>query len=192
MGTPAMGDGARRPVGSPAPDELRSPEEVVRDDIHQHGGELYHVVRKALDDDQLAAEVVQDVFVRAWRADDRYDASRASRRTWLFAIARNAVVDAVRHRERRPRGVRDPEEQDVTTSEADDAVLLQIQLRAALQEVSPEHRRAIVEVHLRGRPYAEVADELGVPVGTLRSRVYYGLRALREALEKQGWTDERA
>jgi RNA polymerase sigma-70 factor (ECF subfamily) len=62
------------------------------------------------------------------------------------------------------------------------------QLDEALARISPEHRLAIVETHYRGRPYAEVAAELGVPVGTIRSRVFYGLRALRLALEETGWS----
>lgn len=182
----------------PAPDDehrtrrLRASEEAIREDIRQHGGELYHVIRGALGDDQLASEVAQDVFVRAWRAHDRYDATRGSRRTWLFAIARNAVVDAARHRQRRPQALREPGERDVISRDAGDAIVLRLQLRAALQAVSGEHRRAIIEVYHRGRSYAEVADELGIPIGTLRSRVYYGLRAVRNALEEQGWVDERA
>jgi len=55
--------------------------------------------------------------------------------------------------------------------------------------VSPDHRRVLIDVHLRGRPIADVAAELGVPPGTVKSRVYYGLRALRVVLEELGWAD---
>ncbi len=58
----------------------------------------------------------------------------------------------------------------------------------ALRRVSPEHRAALVETHLRERPYAEVAAELGIPLGTLRSRVFYGLKALRGAMDEMGVT----
>jgi RNA polymerase sigma-70 factor (ECF subfamily) len=65
------------------------------------------------------------------------------------------------------------------------------QVEEALRRLSPEHARAIVETYYRQRPYAEVAAELGVAEGTLRSRVYYGLRALRLALEELGWHEDR-
>lgn len=57
----------------------------------------------------------------------------------------------------------------------------------ALRRIRPEHRRVLVETYYRGRPYSEVALELGIPEGTARSRAFYGLRALRLALEEMGW-----
>jgi RNA polymerase sigma-70 factor (ECF subfamily) len=184
-------EGERR-VRSTTPDDRREDpvEAAVREDLATHAPELYHVVRRSLGDDGLAEEVVQDVVVRAWRARDRFDERRGSRRTWLFAIARNAVVDAVRHRRRRPQPAATIEEGSVVVEDDTDQVVLRLQVHAALRTLSDEQRTAIVEVHHRGRPYAEVAEELGVPVGTLRSRVYYGLRAMRAAMIEQGWTDE--
>ena len=70
-----------------------------------------------------------------------------------------------------------------------DRVLTTWQVEAALAELDDDHRRVLVEVHWRGRPYAEVADDLGIPAGTVKSRVYYGLRAMRGTLEAQGWRD---
>jgi RNA polymerase sigma-70 factor (ECF subfamily) len=68
-------------------------------------------------------------------------------------------------------------------------VLLAWLVEEALSRVSADHRRVLIEVHLRGRGIVDVATELGVPVGTVKSRVYYGLRALRVALEELGWTE---
>ena len=61
------------------------------------------------------------------------------------------------------------------------------QVEEALRRIGEAHRQVIVETYLRGRPYAELAAELGVPEGTIKSRVYYGLRALRNALEEMGY-----
>ncbi len=61
-------------------------------------------------------------------------------------------------------------------------------VQEALQRISDQHRTAIVETHLKERPYAEVAGELGIPIGTLRSRVFYGLKSLRVAMEEMGET----
>ena len=163
---------------------------MVRADVEAHGAELFHVVRRSLQDDELAREVVQDVFVRAWRSHERFDPARGSRRTWLFAIARNAVVDAVRHRGRRPKAVKEVDDHLASEDRLEDRVVLNLQLQIALRELSAEQRQAIVEVHRRGRPYVEVAEEVGVPVGTLRSRVYYGLRQLRTAMQAQGWNED--
>ena len=66
-------------------------------------------------------------------------------------------------------------------------MLLTWQVEEALRRIGEQHRRVLVETYLRGRPYAEVAGELGVPEGTIKSRVYYGLRALRNALEEMGY-----
>ena len=59
----------------------------------------------------------------------------------------------------------------------------------ALRRIGDAHRRVVIETYFRRRPYAEVAAELGVPEGTVKSRVYYALRALRLALEEMGWDD---
>ena len=66
-------------------------------------------------------------------------------------------------------------------------MLLSWQVEEALRRIGEQHRRVLVETYLRGRPYTEVANELGVPEGTIKSRVYYGLRALRNALEEMGY-----
>ena len=67
--------------------------------------------------------------------------------------------------------------------------LLSWQVEEAMRRIGDDHRHVLVETHYRGRPYAEVAEELGVPEGTVKSRVYYGLRALRVVLEEMGYED---
>ena len=67
-------------------------------------------------------------------------------------------------------------------------VLTAWQVEEALRMLSDEHRSALIEVHYKSRPYHEVAASLGVPVGTVKSRVYYALKAMRLALEELGWT----
>ncbi|MBA2441326.1 MAG: sigma-70 family RNA polymerase sigma factor, partial [Rubrobacter sp.] len=145
----------------------------------------------------LAEEVVQETFVRAWQSRERFDAGRGSRRTWLFAIARNLMIDAVRKRNARPSGplADDPDDREQNpTDMAEDPTeraLTEMQMSEALERLSEDHRRVILEVYYRGRPYGEVAGEIGVPAGTLRSRTYYALKALRLTLEEMGWSDER-
>lgn len=168
------------------------PDAALRSAYDAHGGELYRFARRALGDAGQAEDAVQEAFVRAWRASDRYDPARASQRTWLFAILRNVVIDQVRARRSRPPVSPDGEGAEhlvAATDDAIDRVLTGWQVEVALRSVAEEQRRVLVEVHWRGRPYAEVAAELGVPEGTVKSRVYYGLRAMRTALEDGGWRD---
>ena len=155
-----------------------------------HGRELYRLAYRSLGDGGMAEEAVQDTFLRAWRAAERFDDSLGSLRTWLFAIIRNVIIDLSRARAVRPQLDRDENGVEPITEPELDHVIVAWQVEEALRRVGEDHRRALVEVHYRGRPYDDVARELGVPEGTVKSRVYYGLRALRLALEELGWTDD--
>jgi RNA polymerase sigma-70 factor, ECF subfamily len=159
-------------------------ESGVREAYAAHAGELYGFAVRSLEDRGLAEEAVQETFLRAWRAADRFDPDLGSLRTWLFAIMRNVVIDIGRARAARPVVRTEPPEQ---AHEPLEEMLLNWQIEEALRRIGEQHRRVLVETHLRGRPYGEVAAQLGVPEGTIKSRVYYGLRALRNALEEMGY-----
>lgn len=155
-----------------------------------HGSELFRYAYRRLGDRQIAEDAVQETFIRAWRSAERFDPEAGTLRGWLFAIMRNVSIDLMRARSSRPQVA----EVDVTDlqipCDPGDRMLARWQVEEALRRLSPIHRDVIVETILRGRPYAEVAARLGVPEGTLRSRVYYGLRALRVSLEESGWSDD--
>jgi RNA polymerase sigma-70 factor (ECF subfamily) len=158
----------------------------VREAYAAHASELYGFAVRSLGDSGLAEEAVQETFLRAWRAGDRFDPQIGSLRTWLFAILRNVVIDLGRARAVRPAVA----EQGVEPSvEPFDEALLSWQIEEAMRRIGEQHRRILIETYYRGRPYAEVAEELGVPEGTVKSRVYYGLRALRIVLEEMGYED---
>jgi len=161
-------------------------ERDVREAYAAHAGELYGFALRSLGDAGLAEEAVQETFVRAWRAGERFDSQIGSLRTWLFAILRNVVIDLGRARASRPTVAERGVEPSVEPFEQ---ALLSWQVEEAMRQIGEEHRRVLVETHYRGRPYAEVAAELGVPEGTVKSRVYYGLRALRNVLEEMGYED---
>jgi RNA polymerase sigma-70 factor, ECF subfamily len=161
-----------------------SGERDVREAYAAHAGELYGFALRSLGDPGLAEEAVQEAFLRAWRAGDRFDPQLGSLRTWLFAIVRNVVIDIGRARAARPRPASG--EVEPAHDPLEDA-LLAWQVEEALRRIGEDHRRVLVETYYRGRPYAEVARELGVPEGTVKSRVYYGLRALRNVLEEMGY-----
>ena len=155
-----------------------------------HGRELYWFALRGLGDAGLAQDAVQETFLRAWQSASRYDPTLASLRVWLFAIARNVMIDLHRRRtkasfapvaadeagaeDRRPTA-------DLTEQVLDRRLVVQ-----ALDRLTPEHREVIVETYLRGRSYDELASATGVAAGTLRSRSFYALKALRVAMEEMG------
>jgi len=158
-----------------------------------YGPELYRFVLRGLGDPGAAQDVVQETFLRAWRAADRYDPELAGLRVWLFAIARNAMLDHARARASRPwqTQLMDPptaEEHGPALPDPTEALVRSWLVEEALRRLTPDHRTVIVETYLKGRPAAEVAADLGVPVGTLRSRIFYGLKALRLAMDEMGVT----
>lgn len=149
-----------------------------------YAGPLYVFAVRRLGDAEEAEEVVQDTLVRAWRARDRYDATRGPVAAWLFAIARNLVIDRTRRREARPDDAPLP-----TLAEPVDEIdrmLEAWQVADALSGLSVAHREVIFACHYRGHTVREAAVLLGVPEGTVKSRLYYALRALRLRLEEMG------
>ena len=155
----------------------------------RHAAELYGYAVRVLRDHDEADEALQETFVRAWRSADRYDASRPLR-PWLFAILRNVVVDQTRKRSLRlpPGTAGDAAEPDHGSADGEvDRVLDQWVLAEALRRIRADQRTVLVETVYRGRSYADVAAELGVPDATARTRAFYGLRALRLVLEEMGW-----
>jgi len=163
----------------------------VRQAYDAHVGELYRFAYRATGDQGSAQDIVQETFLRAWRSADRFDPTLASLRVWLFAIARNVITDHHRAVGARPRliGLTD-QPADTGSSVADHAEHLVDEwvINEALSRIGEEQRHALTETYLRDRPYGEVAAEVGIPVGTLRSRVFYGLKALRAALDEMGVT----
>ena len=97
-------------------------------------------------------------------------------------------MDQHRARAARPREVGADLLESVAGPDALDRALEEWQVAEALRTLSTPHRQAIVETYYRGRSVAEAAAALGVPPGTIKSRLYYGLRAMRLALEERGWT----
>jgi RNA polymerase sigma-70 factor (ECF subfamily) len=155
-----------------------------------HGPELYRFALRSLGDSGLAEEAVQETFLRAWQAADRFDEALGSLRTWLFAIVRNVVIDLSRARAVRPELAAGDDGTELAIDDEIDRVLSAWQVEEALRKIGEEHRVALIEVHYKGRAYADVATDLGVPVGTIKSRVFYALKAMRLALEELGWNGD--
>jgi len=160
-------------------------EEGLRAAFVAHGGELVGYARRSLGDAAAAEDVVQETFIRAWRARARFDPDLGSLRTWLFAIERRVVIDHARARAVRQAG---PLPADMAQIGDDiERALLGWQVEEALRRLRPEHRQVLVETYYRARSGREVALELGIPEGTVRSRLFYALQSLRLTLDEMGW-----
>lgn len=141
--------------------------------------------RRIVVDPDLAEDVVQEAFLRAWRACSSFDPAGGPMVHWLLAITANTAVDMVKARVRRPPLAPGWAAEDAPEAGLNDIdrLILRSQLRHALSRLGAHHRDAVVETVLRDRPYADVAAQLGIAPATLRTRVHYGLRRLRCVLE---------
>jgi RNA polymerase sigma-70 factor (ECF subfamily) len=151
----------------------------------RYSGELYGFACNALGDPGLAEEVVQDAFTSVWRHADRFDPERASFRTWLYALTRNRIIDLRRRASARPR-LAETEDRDelAELDESLELAALRWQVGAALARLSPEHREVIRLAHFESLSLRQVAESLGLPLGTVKSRSYYALRHLRLVLDE--------
>jgi RNA polymerase sigma-70 factor (ECF subfamily) len=130
-----------------------------------------------------ADDIVQETFIRAWRHLPELTADKRPVRPWLFRVARNLLIDADRAARSRPVTVPGDPAEDCGPDAGLDQVLDRQTLAGALQELSPAHRTVLVETFYRGRPLTALAQQLGIPPGTVRSRLHYALHALRQQLE---------
>jgi RNA polymerase sigma-70 factor (ECF subfamily) len=159
-------------------------ERLLRALYESHAGALLAYVRRlAGGDRQLAEDIVQETLLRAWQ--HAADLSVEQARPWLFTVARRLLIDADRSRRARPPLPSGEPVEPVRDDELD-AALDAYLVGDALGALSPAHREVIVEGFYRGRSTREIAARLNIPDGTVRSRMFYALRALRLALAERG------
>src|SRR5580698_8439701 len=164
-----------------------SDEVALRELYDAHAGALLaYAIRLTNGDRGRAEDVVQETLVRAWKHRDALDEERGPIRPWLFTVAHHVAIDAYRARAARPTEVGDAVLAAVPSADDIDASLDRLLIADAMSALSPEHRAVIVETYYRGRSVAEAAVVLGVPPGTVKSRTFYALRALKLALEERG------
>jgi RNA polymerase sigma-70 factor (ECF subfamily) len=172
-------------MGSPA----TADEELLRALYDEHAGPLFsYILRLTSGDRGRAEDVLQETLLRAWRHPEALAPERGDLRPWLCTVARRLVIDDVRGRAARPREVSDAALATVPAPDELDRALEAWQVADAMRSLSLEHRAVLVETYYRGRSVNQAARELGIPPGTVKSRTYYALRALRLALQERGGT----
>lgn len=167
----------------------------------EHAGALWRYVMRLTGDAARAEDVVQETLLRAWRkqpeglrtsADPADHASHTERpaRAWLFTVARNLIIDERRSaRFRNETGTADVEAvADRAGPDEVDGALDRLLLSTALSELSADHRAVVVRAYYQGHSVAQIANELQIAEGTVKSRLHYAVRALRLNLQEMGVT----
>jgi len=164
---------------------MPSDEDLMRALYNEHAGPLLRYAMHLMSGDrQRAEDIVQETLLRAWQHPEAI-ADRPAR-PWLFAVARNLAIDAYRAKRARPHEVGEAALEVLPGSDDADRALESWAVADALRELRPEHRNVLLETYYRGKSVAEAASVLGIPAGTVKSRTFYALRALRLALEERG------
>ena len=184
---------------APAPADLELIERIRQGDqpaldllYKRYSSPVYSLVWKILQNSEEAEDVALDVFWQVWRQADRYDPARGAPPAWIFTLARSRAIDRLRSRARREDrtiSIDDPNlhfdpldenaspDQVVSFRQSRDAV------RAAMENLSDVQREAVELAFLKGMTHVEIAERLGLPLGTVKTRIRQGLIRLRKHLD---------
>ena len=162
------------------------------------GRVAYGLAFRVLRDDRLAEDAVQEAFLGVWRTAAAFRAERAKASTWILTLVHRRAVDLVRREERRRAEPLEDEVRDAATSEsAEDSAWLGFErdrVQTALRQLPDAQREAIELAYYGGYSQSELAERLGMPLGTIKSRMFAGLARLRELLddgaEEGSWKPE--
>ena len=161
----------------------RSDDQALAELYRRFGRLAYGLAFRVLRDDALAQDAVQEAFLGVWRAADRFMAERAKPSTWLLTLVHRRAVDLVRREERRrAEPLPDAEQSGAETADEAELAAERQTIRDALRKLPPEQREAIELAYYGGYTQSELAERLGQPLGTIKSRMFTGLARLRETL----------
>ncbi|GAB2805421.1 sigma-70 family RNA polymerase sigma factor [Actinoallomurus bryophytorum] len=188
VSTPETATRERAAHAMATPDKATLDEATLAELYRLHGGYLLRALMRITNGDRGRAEdILQETLVRAWRNPGAIARGPASCRPWLFTVARRIAIDHFRMVAARPAEISDESPEDRTPAyDPYDDVLAACDLEVVLAKLPAHHRAVVVELHLNGRSVVDAARVLGIPVGTVKSRNYYAVRALRPMLEAAG------
>jgi RNA polymerase sigma factor (sigma-70 family) len=160
----------------------------------RHGRVAYALAYRVLRDRTLAEDAVQEAFLAVWRGAERFVPERGKASAWVMTLVHRRAVDLVRRENRHRTDVLDEPDAVAATSADEDALLRfeRERVQRALRELPDQQREAIELAYYGGFTQSELAERLGLPLGTIKSRMFAGLARLRELLQEPGrevsWT----
>ena len=165
----------------------RSDESALAELYDRYGGPAYRLALRVVRDAALAQDAVQDAFLTAWRTASGFDPRRGSVSTWLLTLVHRRAVDVVRREDRRRGSPLDdaPVASGDATDETAETRELRRDVQAALQELSALEREALELAYYGGLSQSQLAERLGIPLGTVKSRMFTALATLRDLLGSQ-------
>lgn len=156
----------------------------------QHAGVLWRYAMRLTGDAGQSEDVVQETLLRAWQHPEVVGDTQRSVRAWLFTVARNMIIDDRRSARYRNivGSIDEPGIPEQSTPDEVTAALDRLLIADAVAQLSPEHRGVIDRSYYRGWTTAQIATDLGIAEGTVKSRLHYAVRALRLTLQELGVT----
>jgi RNA polymerase sigma factor (sigma-70 family) len=173
----------------------RSDQDALAELYDRFGRVAYGLAYRILRDRALAEDAVQEGFMNAWRTADRFMPERAKASTWLLTLVHRRSVDLVRREDRRRAEPLDQEFDAASEGSAEQDAWLRFErerVQAALRRLPDQQREALELAYYGGFTQSELAERLGQPVGTIKSRMFAGLGRLRELLSEPDHDDRTA
>ncbi len=157
----------------------------------RYSGSAYGLAYRITGQQLLAQDVVHDAFMALWRAPEAFDPARGAFRTFFLSLVHHRAVDIVRREERirarqeraanlEPVADEDPAEGVV---DAADVAARRIEVRAALETLSPDQRQVLEMAYFGGKTQVQIAEEIAIPLGTVKTRTLAAMRTLRKVLD---------
>lgn len=152
----------------------------------KYAGALLHQIQKIVSKPEAAEEILQDVFVKIWKKADQYDENKSRLFTWMSQIARNTAIDAARlvsfQRTKETESIENLVNIDAHTTEKAFNKIPDTGLQQVLSTIDPEHKELIEYLYFRQYTQSETAEALGIPIGTVKTRLRKAISILREIL----------
>lgn len=147
---------------------------------------LYGVIYRILSSEEVAQDILQETFVKVWNSIEQYDTTKGKLFTWVLNIARNAAIDKLRSKEHKNLQQRDSLNNRQVRNKTDNSQQIgeYIGFNDVLKKLREEHRLIIDMMYFEGYTQAEIADKLGIPLGTVKTRARAALEHLRALLQE--------
>ncbi|MDN3550354.1 RNA polymerase sigma factor [Mucilaginibacter aquaedulcis] len=163
---------------------LRNHEKVAIEALYDmYSASLYGVISRIVIDTAIAEDVLQETFVKIWHSFSSYSTEKGRLFTWMINIARNLAIDKIRSKDFRNQNKNQEIENNVTSIDEQNSTIYKPELMGVkdlVQTLKPEQKSIIDLVYFKGYTHVEAADELGIPLGTIKTRLRMGIQELRK------------